>query len=865
MYTVDTATTPKFLGLTDKGGLWSQLGGVNGAGNGGPGENVVIGVVDSGIWPESLSFSDRGGNNGGGNGTGAKLYPHPADLGWHGTCVSGEDFTPALCNNKLIGARYYNAGFGGDAGINAARPWEYNSPRDYQGHGTHTTSTAGGNAGVKATGAAAVFGSANGIAPRARVAMYKALWSTQAADTASGFGVDLVAAINQAVADGVDVINYSISGSQTNFADSVEIAFLFAARAGVFVATSAGNSGPAPVVAHPSPWITTVAAGTHDRAGFGTAVVNSVTYNGAAQAAPNVSGTLVDSVNVGLAPGSDAAKLCMLGALNPLLVAGKIVLCDRGVNARIEKSFEVLRAGGIGMILVNPSPNSLNADLHFVPTVHVADTSYVALHTAAGPGTASATVGGTLVYPAPAPFTAAFSSRGPLAAGGGDILKPDIMAPGVDVLAAVAPPGNRGRNFDLYSGTSMSSPHVAGLAALLKQAHPTWSPMAIKSALMTSSSQGNDYSPFNWGAGHVVPNSAVNPGLVYDSGFNDWLAFLCGASTAVSPATCTALAGMGFSFDRSDMNVPSIAIGDLPGTQTVKRRVTNVTGQTATFTSAVNMPGFDVVVTPSSLTLAPGETKSFTVQITTTSATLGAYSFGSQTWSGAGKNVRIPLVVRPLALSAPAQVTGTGGPINYNVVFGYSGPFSATPRGLIAATTTPGLVADDPADGNCTTFTAPTAFKIHVPVAIPAGTTYARFSLFDDFTDGADDIDLCVFRVDGPTNAGKILVGSSGSGTSAEEVNLSSPAAGDYIAVVHGWGTDGPDANYTLFHWLLGSADAGNMTVTAPATAVAGATGNIGLTFSGLLPSTKYLGSVAYGGGASIAAPTIVRVDTPAP
>ena len=148
------------------------------------------------------------------------------------------------------------------------RPWEFQSARDYNGHGTHTASTAGGNYGVPATGPAAVFGKISGMAPRARIAMYKALWSTQDGSTASGFTSDLAAAIDQAVADGVDVINYSVSGATTNFADPVEISFLFAARAGIFVAESAGNSGPTTwTVAHPVPWTTTVAAGTHNRSG----------------------------------------------------------------------------------------------------------------------------------------------------------------------------------------------------------------------------------------------------------------------------------------------------------------------------------------------------------------------------------------------------------------------------------------------------------------------------------------------------------------------------------------------------------------------------------------------------------------------
>ena len=392
MVTADTSSTPAFLGLTAPGGLWEQLGGPTGGKSGvGAGENVIIGVVDSGIWPESKSFSDR-------DATGKLIYQQIP--GWHGKCTPGEGF---------------NASWGGDAALEALRPWEFMSVRDYNGHGTHTASTSGGNNGVAATGPAAVFGTVSGMAPRARIASYKALWSTEDASTASGQTGDLVAAIDQAVADGVDVINYSISGSLTNFADPVMVSFLFAADAGVFVAASAGNSGPTTsTVAHPSPWMTTVAAGTHNRDGRGSVTLgNGVTYTGASVATAVGPKPFVDSTAVGL-PGADATKVALCYAavdnggtpvLDPAKVAGKIVLCDRGVTGRVNKSLAVQQAGGVGMILVNTSPNSLNADFHFVPTVHLADTARAALKTyAATPGATATINASTIVFDAPAPF-----------------------------------------------------------------------------------------------------------------------------------------------------------------------------------------------------------------------------------------------------------------------------------------------------------------------------------------------------------------------------------------------------------------------------------------------------------------------------
>ena len=757
----------------------------------------------------------------------------------------------------MIGAQYFTAGRGGNAGIDAQLPWEFNSPRDFGGHGTHTASTAGGNAGVPTTGAAAVFGAVSGIAPRARIAVYKVCWQTPTGG--SCFSSDSVAAIDQAVADGVDVINFSISGSSTNFRDAVEIAFLYAADAGVFVAASAGNSGPAvSTVAHPGPWLTTVAAGTHSRDGAGSVTLgNSVTYYGASVATPVGPAPLIDSTAAGLS-GANPTQLALCygeadGAvvLDPAKVAGKIVVCDRGVTARVNKSLAVQEAGGIGMILVNTSVNSINADFHFVPTVHLQSTDRAAVKAYAAAASATATINqATIVYNAPAPFTASFSSRGPLLAGNGDVLKPDLIAPGQDILAAVAPPGNSGRDFDLYSGTSMSSPHVAGLAALLKDLHPNWSPMMIKSALMTSAYDvldGPNTNPlviFRQGAGHVKPNSAADPGLVFDSGYNDWLNFICGTQPG---SFCSAFTPI----DPSDLNVASIAIGDMAGVQTVKRTVKNVGSQEETYTASYTGLAGVTVALPASMTIAKGGSKTFDVTFTRTSAALNTYVGGQLTLTGnKGHVVRIPVVLRPVALAAPTSVTSTGNPISYNVTFGFAGPFSATARGLVAAGVPPGIVVDDPTDSTCS-LTSPNAQLI--PVTVPAGTTYARFALFDADVTAGTDIDLCVFN-------GTTLVGSSGSGTSAEEVNLLNPAAGSYTVVVQGWGVVG-SSPFTLHTWLLDSAAAGNMMVSAPASATTGGTGAINLTFSGLTVGTKYLGSVAYGGASGMPSPTIVRVD----
>ena len=846
----DTSTTPRFIGLESPTGLWALAGGVANAG-----ENVIVGAIDTGVWPEHPSFSDRRGT-----GPFARQTYGAIPSQWQGICQAGEEWNSrGECQRKLIGARFFLDGFG----LENIAEHDFISPRDYNGHGSHTLSTAAGNNGVQATGDAALLGKISGMAPRARVAAYKVCWE---GDGNGGCATsDSMAAIDQAVADGVDVLNYSISGTRTNFLDPVEVAFLFAADAGVFVAASAGNTDGTSTVAHPSPWLTTVAASTHDRGGLGSVTLgNGATYQGASLAANSVSGPFIDSETAGKAgvPTTNA-RLCFIDSLDPAKVSGKIVLCDRGVIARTDKSFEVRQAGGIGMVLVNTAPIGVNADLHYVPSVHLESNHRPAVKAYAATPGATATIAKGAITTVPAPFMAGFSSDGPLLAGDGDVLKPDVTAPGVDVLAAVAPPGNRGRLFDLYSGTSMSSPHVAGLGAMLTDLHPDWSPMMQKSALMTTAYSVANANQFNFGAGHVDASKAGDPGLVYDSSFLDWFGFLCGTGQLANPSCAT------LKIDPSDLNQASIAIGQLAGKQTVTRTVTNVGNATETYAASFSLAGVTAVANPASFTIAPGASQTFTVTFTRTTATLNAYALGYMTLTSANHVVRSPIAVKSVPLSAPAEVKGTGtsGSQQFAVTFGFDGTWSAAVRGLIPADKRAGNVAQDPDS----TFDAtnPDANGVGVTrhdYSVPAGTTYARFSLFDAEVDGStDDLDLFVYRVN--ANGTKTLVGTSGGGTSEEEVNLVDPAPATYSVYVHAYLTDGPDANYNLFGWVLGSASAGNATVTpSSGTAVTGQAQTLTVSWNGLAAGTKYLGRIAYsgvaGGSAVPGMPlTTVRID----
>jgi subtilisin family serine protease len=859
----DTSTSPSFLGLDAENGIWAALSGNAGgnpiAGTGpsssGAGEGVVVGIVDSGIWPEHPSFSDR-------NASGQRVYRQIR--GWNGRCVPGERFRAADCNQKLIAAQWYGAGWGGAAGIKDLFPYEFVSARAADGHGVHVAATAAGNYGVTASAEGIDLGTVSGVAPRARVATYKVCWGI--APEGGCFGSDSVAAIDQAVADGVDVINFSISGTRTNFRDPVEIAFLFAEDAGVFVAASAGNSGPgASTVAHPSPWITTVAASTQSRTSIATATLgNGNSYVGASLTAAVGPAPLVYSGDVGL-DGANATQvqLCYPGTLDPAKVTGTIVVCDRDVIARTDKSLAVQQAGGVGMILVNRSPSSINADLHYVPTVHVNNDvraeiiAYAQTDGATASLNASVTTNDGL-----APTMASFSSRGPLIAGDGNLLKPDITAPGVDILAAYSPVAN-GRTFDFLSGTSMSSPHIAGVAALMRDLHPTWSPTAIKSALMTTAYQttrtgtpGQVFgTPFSFGAGHVDPNPAMNPGLVFEAGFGDYLGFLCGTQLPVAFCDASGVPVLA----PSDLNVPSIAVGALAGSRTIPRTVTNVSGTTATFTGAASgLTGITVTSNPASFTLAPGASQTVEVTLTNVGAPLNTYANGAVTWtSDQGHSVRIPVVARPVAFAAPVSVSGDGSPISYDVTFGYNGPFAATASGLTAAMVTPGTVTQDP---DQTFDPADPTGTVTIPVEIPAGTTYTRFALFDEDVAPDTDLDLYVYQ-------GATLVGASTSGTSAEEINFSfaNPTGGPIplTVYVHGWGVPAGSSPFVLHEFYVPGTAAGNMEVTAPTEAILGETSTIELSFGGLEPGTRYLGRVAYSGAAGMPAPTLVTVRTP--
>ncbi|KAM1730899.1 hypothetical protein PS1_016879 [Malus domestica] len=658
-YELHTTRTPEFLGLGKSEALLPATDKAS---------DLIVGVVDTGVWPEIKSYDDTG------------LAAVPS--GWKGVCEEGTNFNSSSCNRKLIGARFFSKGYEAAFGPIDVKT-ESKSPRDDDGHGTHTSSTAAGSAVSGASLFGYASGTARGMAPQARVATYKACW------LGGCFGSDIIAAMEKAIEDGVNVLSLSIGGPLTDYyKDTVAIGAFSAVAQGILVSCSAGNGGPeAGSLSNVAPWITTVGAGTLDRdfpafVSLGSAKkFRGISLYGGT----SLSGGLLPLVYARDASNSSDGELCAPESLIPAKVAGKIVVCDRGGTPRAQKSLVVKQAGGLGMILTNTDDygEELVADAYLLPAAAVgaiagaAIKSYIASDS--NP-TATIALGDTELGVQPSPVVASFSSRGPNLFTP-EILKPDLIAPGVNILAgwtgAVGPTGlnedKRRVDFNIISGTSMSCPHVSGLAALVKAAHPEWSPAAIKSALMTTSytayktgetiidvATGNPATPFDYGAGHVDPVAALDPGLVYDNAVEDYFSFLCALNYSSSQIKLTT--HKDFTCDTSkkyslrDFNYPSFAVpletssgkgGGTGASTTVKytRTLTNV-GTPGTYEVSVSSqaPSVKISVKPQSLTFSQAyEKKTYTVTFVAGSSPSGTNSFARLAWSDGKHTVGSPI------------------------------------------------------------------------------------------------------------------------------------------------------------------------------------------------------------------------------
>ncbi len=589
-----TDSSPEFL---DAGPVYDALGGTATAGAG-----VLYGNLDSGVWPEHPSLADLGN---------IEPPPGPAracDFGDNPLTAAADPF---VCTHKLVGGQAFLDTYLSVPELAAAEP--FRTARDSNGHGTHTSTTSAGNVVEDVSVLGTDLPPIHGIAPGAWVMVYKVCGIDGC------FSSDTAAAVEQAILDGVDVINYSISGGVDPFADPTELAFLDAYAAGVVVSTSAGNDGPGAATAnHLSPWVITVAASTQTRE-----FTTTLTLRAADGATATFRGASIT-------PGVAELPVVLSSAPpygNPLcdepapagIFDGLVVACQRGVNARVDKGFNVLQGGAEAMVLYNPTLADVETDTHWLPTVHLADgTDFLAFMAAHDDVVGS--------FPDAAPTAgqgdvmAAFSSRGPA----GLFLKPDVTAPGVQILAGDTPisesitEGPPGELFQAIAGTSMSSPHVAGAAVLLRAARPDWTPGQIKSALMTTAIEdvlkedlATPADPFDLGSGRIDIGASAGATLTLDETAERFVALGADPTTAIH------------------LNIPSVNAPVMPGRITTTREVKNTSRRTERVEVVADSPaGSRITVSPERLRIPAGRTATVTITIES-DAPLGVQQFGS--------------------------------------------------------------------------------------------------------------------------------------------------------------------------------------------------------------------------------------------
>ncbi|KAI5426294.1 subtilisin-like protease SBT1.2 [Lathyrus oleraceus] len=651
---IQTTYSYKFLGLSPaRENGWYQSG---------FGRGTIIGVLDTGVWPESPSFIDH------------DMPPVPKK--WKGICQSGQAFNSSNCNKKLIGARYFTKGH---FAVSPTRIPEYLSPRDSSGHGTHTSSTAGGVPVPMASVFGYAKGVARGMAPGAHIAVYKVCWFNGC------YNSDIMAAMDVAIRDGVDVLSLSLGGFPVPlYDDSIAVGSFRAMEKGISVICAAGNNGPmAMSVANDAPWIATIGASTLDRK-F-PAIVRmanrQVLYGESMYPLNNRIGIKSKVLELVYLDGGDSeSQFCLKGSLPKDKVQGKMVVCDRGVNGRSEKGQAVKEAGGAAMILTNTELNleEDSVDVHLLPATLVGFDESITLKAyinSTKKPLARIEFGGTVIGKSRAPTVAIFSARGPSFTNP-SILKPDVIAPGVNIIAAwpqnLGPTGlpedNRRVNFSVMSGTSMSCPHVSGIAALIRSSHQNWSPAAIKSAIMTTADvidhtgkpildEDKPATSFAMGAGNVNPHRALNPGLIYDIKPTDYINHLCSIGYTNSEIfsithrniSCHAIMQKNRGFS---LNYPSISVIFKDGTsrKMFSRKVTNVGNPNSIYSVEVVAPqGVKVIVKPKKLVFKQeNQSLSYKVWFISRKRVTMNFAEGHLTWihsENGSYRVRSPIVV----------------------------------------------------------------------------------------------------------------------------------------------------------------------------------------------------------------------------
>ena len=810
------------------------------------GEGVVVGVIDTGINWDHNSFVDPGeGSSPGWD----HVNPYVFQLG---LCSK----TDVLCNDKLVGVYDFVEDDPGTVEIE-----ENTDGKDNNGHGSHVASTAVGNPlNVTLNGIPTVIA---GVAPNANIVSYRVCDKSNSCHTSAIFS-----AIEQAITDKVDVVNYSIgTDTMDPWGENSNLAFLNLRAAGIFVATSAGNDGPnAGTIGSPAnaPWITAVGNATHDRV-FASALES---LSGGDTPPPNslIGATFTGGIGVrnivhakdfGYAlcgvgesePGASEPASCSdyTGASNPFpenTFNGEIVVCDRGIYGRVEKGKNLMLAGAGGYVVANTESwgEVVWADNHCLPAIHLGLKDSDSLRAWLGSGSNhQAGLSGFSIFhiDEAGDQIESRSSRGPGLPPIQDVLKPDLIAPGTEILGA----SSVDNNFAFLTGTSMSSPHVAGGAALLKSVQSDWTPSVISSALMMTATpelaidfDGSEATTFKRGAGRPRLDQAVNAGLYLDETESDFLA--ADPDRGGNP---------------KDLNLPGLVDSVCRISCAFQRTVTDLAGGaswSATTTGFAN--GVSVSVSPANFTLAKDASRELTVNIDLGQSELvGTWIYGEVRLSSNG----LPDAVFPVAVFADGGELPFEWTIDSNDISGWQefelSGLSAMPDatftsgGLVVPTETVELLPQDPTDDDPYNGGDGVMTVWHT---IPEGALWLHT---ETLPSTSKDLDLFVgLDVNGDGRAQKSEeICASTSPTDIELCDLFSPVAGEYWVLVQNWEATLPQDAVTLKSAVVSHDTPMPLTASGSGIVATGASQKVRVSWdnAGAVPGTELMGAVGIG------------------